>query len=50
MSRYEGLWEKADYVGSMLTPRIAERKSFSRPVVSCFENLCASSVLKGGTE
>jgi hypothetical protein len=31
MSRYEGLREKADYyyVGSMLTPRIAERKCFS---------------------
>jgi hypothetical protein len=28
MSRYEGLREKADYVPSMLTPRIAERKCF----------------------
>jgi hypothetical protein len=27
MSRYEGLWEKADYVPSMLTPRMTERKS-----------------------
>jgi hypothetical protein len=30
MSRYEGLKEKADYVGSMLTPRIPERKCFKR--------------------
>jgi hypothetical protein len=28
MSRYEGLWEKADYVPSMVTPRMAERKCF----------------------
>jgi len=30
MSRYEGLWEKADYCASMLTPRIAERKCFDQ--------------------
>ena len=41
MSRYEGLREKAEYcyVGSMLTPRIAERKCF----VSAMATLTGSS-------
>jgi len=31
MSRYEGLREKADYLASMLTPCLAERKCFEQP-------------------